>query len=270
MAGRLDADLDETSWRRLDAAVARLEDSWRQAVPADLAKLVPPAADPLNNPALVELIKIDQECRWQSGQPKPLEAYLEEWPELYDWAEQLVELLSSECLTRAALGSPPTRAEIDSRFPTIAARIDLAAIVADADSGCCGERPGILRPPVNTPQPTLDKTPSAGRLETPLSVGRRFGRYEIRELLGEGGMGAVYRAFDTRLEREVALKVPRLDSATDQAVVERFLREGKAAARVRHPHVCPVFDTGEIEGTYFLTMALIEGRSLAQWRKTAR
>lgn len=100
--------------------------------------------------------------------------------------------------------------------------------------------------------------------EARLRLESRLGRYEIRAELGHGGMGTVYRAFDTQLEREVALKLPNCDPQREPAVVARFLQEGKAAARIQHPHVCPIYDAGCIDGTYFLVMALIEGESLTQ------
>jgi serine/threonine protein kinase len=100
--------------------------------------------------------------------------------------------------------------------------------------------------------------------EARLRLESRLGRYEIRTELGHGGMGTVYRAFDTQLEREVALKLPNCDPQREPAVVARFLQEGKAAARIQHPHVCPIYDAGCVGGTYFLVMALIEGESLTQ------
>jgi serine/threonine protein kinase len=106
--------------------------------------------------------------------------------------------------------------------------------------------------------------------EARLRLESRLGRYEIRGEMGRGGMGTVYRAFDKQLERDVALKIPNCDPHREPAVVERFLHEGKAAARIQHPNVCPIYDAGCIEGTYFLVMALIAGDSLAHWMHDRR
>ena len=125
-------ELGDAGWARVGDAVGRLEESWRRAAPAELAELAPPRDDPLFERTLVELIKIDWEYRWKSRQPKALEAYLHEWEELRSRPEALVGLVTAECLTRAMLGSLPTQAEIDSRFPEISARIDLSAIAAMA------------------------------------------------------------------------------------------------------------------------------------------
>src|SRR5262245_35396347 len=78
-----------------------------------------------------------------------------------------------------------------------------------------------------------------------------FGRYRILRPLGAGGMGAVYLARDTQLDRLVALKVPRLggDDRPTPGDLERFLREARAAAALLHPNLCPIFDVGEVDGT---------------------
>jgi type VI secretion system protein ImpC len=102
--------------------------------------------------------------------------------------------------------------------------------------------------------------------EAPAEEGpSQIGRYRILGRAGAGGMGTVYKAHDPQLDRTVALKVPRLDPAQDRgAAVQRFLREARAAARVRHAHVCPIYDVGEQDGRPHVVMAYVEGPSLAQ------
>ena len=90
-----------------------------------------------------------------------------------------------------------------------------------------------------------------------------FGRYEIVRELGRGGMGAVYLAHDSQLDRPVALKVPHREVAQNRDVRERFLREARAAARCHHPNFCPIHDIGEVDGLPYLTMAYIEGGTFA-------
>ena len=99
---------------------------------------------------------------------------------------------------------------------------------------------------------------------------RPFGRYELRRLLGRGGMGAVYLAHDPQLDRLVALKLPALGGADRDTLRERFLREARAAAGLRHPNLCPVFDVGQVDDVPFLTMAYIEGTSLADFLRGGR
>jgi Protein kinase domain len=90
-------------------------------------------------------------------------------------------------------------------------------------------------------------------------VGTTFGPYEIRSLLGAGGMGEVYQAFDTTRDRTVALKLLRPELATGTGFQERFRRESRIAARLQEPHVVPVHDWGEINGVLYIDMRLVEG-----------
>ena len=96
-----------------------------------------------------------------------------------------------------------------------------------------------------------------------LTVGERIGRYEILAPLGAGGIGEVYYARDPQLERPVAVKI--LTSARASAPqLERFQREARAIARITHPHICTIYDVGQIDERPFLVMELLEGETLAQ------
>lgn len=89
-----------------------------------------------------------------------------------------------------------------------------------------------------------------------------FGHYQLQELIGRGGMGEVYRAFDTKTDRVVALKVLPHRLAEDETFQQRFRREAQAAAALNEPHVVPIHSYGEIDGRLYLDMRLIEGRTL--------
>ncbi len=93
------------------------------------------------------------------------------------------------------------------------------------------------------------------------TAGERFGPYEILDRLGRGGMGLVYRAWDGRLHREVALKLLHTDYPLSGSR-ERFLQEARAASALNHPNICTVFDIGEREGVPYLVMELMEGETL--------
>jgi serine/threonine protein phosphatase PrpC/predicted Ser/Thr protein kinase len=92
--------------------------------------------------------------------------------------------------------------------------------------------------------------------------GTPFGRYRLVELLGHGGMGEVWRAYDTATDRVVALKVLPANFVDDEVFQERFRREARAAAGLDEPHVVPIHDFGEIDGRLYVTMRLIKGRDL--------
>lgn len=99
---------------------------------------------------------------------------------------------------------------------------------------------------------------------TDLDLGVSFGGYEIREVLGRGAMGVVYRAYDARLDREVALKVVAAHLAQDPEFRGRFAQEARSAARVENPGVIAIYESGEVEETPFLAMRLIRGRELSE------
>ena len=96
-----------------------------------------------------------------------------------------------------------------------------------------------------------------------LSPGVRLGPYEVQSLLGSGGMGEVYRAHDSRLDRTVAIKVLPAHVVDEPDVRLRFEREAKTLAALSHPHICPVFDVGQQDGIHFLVMEHLEGVTLA-------
>ncbi|MEZ0367113.1 serine/threonine-protein kinase [Mycobacterium sp. pUA109] len=90
-----------------------------------------------------------------------------------------------------------------------------------------------------------------------------FGRYRLRGLLGAGGMGQVFRAYDTQLHRDVAIKVLPPQAAADPTFEQRFRREARAAAGLGEPHVVTIYDSGEIDGRLFIAMQLVNGTDVA-------
>jgi eukaryotic-like serine/threonine-protein kinase len=96
------------------------------------------------------------------------------------------------------------------------------------------------------------------------------GRYEIIEELGAGGMGRVYRAEDTKVKQEVAIKLIKPEITTDRKTIERFRKELKTARMIAHRNVCRMFDLGEDKGTYFITMEYVPGEDLKSFIRRAR
>ena len=103
----------------------------------------------------------------------------------------------------------------------------------------------------------------------PLAPGTEFGAHRILDLIGAGGMGEVYRAHDTNLKRDVAIKVLSGDVA-DAAARRRFQREAQTASSLNHPHILTVHDAGEADGRQYLVMELVEGGTLRQWAQQPR
>lgn len=108
---------------------------------------------------------------------------------------------------------------------------------------------------------------------TSVEISDSFGRYAIQKVLGQGAMGAVYLAKDTQLDRDVALKIPKFgdgNGVDDEELLARFYREARAAATLRSPNICPVYDVGEIDGQHYITMAFIDGRPLKDYTKSKK
>src|SRR6201987_2093036 len=97
-----------------------------------------------------------------------------------------------------------------------------------------------------------------------LSSGNKVAAYEIESPLGAGGMGEVYRARDTRLDRTVAIKVLHSSVVASPELKQRFEREARTISRLNHPHICTLHDVGHQEGTDFLVMEYLEGETLAE------
>jgi len=113
------------------------------------------------------------------------------------------------------------------------------------------------------PRTTRASDGGSSRVSRVLEPGTRIGVFEVEEFAGAGGMGEVYRARDTRLDRHVALKILSADRATDPRRRAQFAYEARAIARLSHPHICALHDLGHHEGLDFLVMEYLRGETLA-------
>jgi predicted Ser/Thr protein kinase len=142
------------------------------------------------------------------------------------------------------------------------------------DQACAGDR--SLRKEVEELLGSLDQTgsflasPAIDALSNPRKLpkpgalaGRALGPYKLKTLLGAGGMGEVYLAVDTRLDREVAVKVLTPVLLGDPRSRARFLREARSVSRLNHPHICTLYDVGQQDGIDFLVMEYLDGETLA-------
>ena len=103
-----------------------------------------------------------------------------------------------------------------------------------------------------------------GALGTDRRIGSELAGYRVEALVGRGGMGVVYRAYDLALERPVALKILAPELAEDERFRERFLRESRLAASIDHPNIVPVYDAGEVAGELYIAMRYVDGAELKQ------
>ena len=156
-------------------------------------------------------------------------------------------------LLAAALEIEPEErpAYLDQACADVELRREVESLLADPSSEFL-DRP-VLESPVNLPQHSTF---------TKLAAGASLGQYRIERKLGEGGMGQVYRALDTRLGRAVALKVLPASMARDPGRLARFQREARSVAALNHPHIVTLYSVEEVDGVHFLTMELVEGQPL--------
>ncbi len=154
-----------------------------------------------------------------------------------------------EALYHAALGRPPGE------------RVAFLEQACAGDEGLLREVKSLLGYEVEAD--LLFEQPVLATATRKLAIGgTRFGPYELLDWIGSGGMGEVYRARDTRLGREVAIKVLPEGAADDAGRLRRFEREGRSAAALNHPNIATVYEVGEHEGTRFIAMELVEGQTL--------
>ena len=101
-------------------------------------------------------------------------------------------------------------------------------------------------------------------------VGQKLGKYEITELLGQGGMATVYKGYQREMDRYVAIKVLPPHPGQNSQFVERFRLEARTIARLQHPHILPLYDYGDEDDILYLVMAYVDGGSLSDRIRTAR
>jgi WD40 repeat protein/predicted Ser/Thr protein kinase len=196
----------------------------------------------------VDLACVDLIERWRAGQRIPAETYLEFHTAI---AESSFEVIYSEFAVRTELGESPGEAEYSSRFPHLAARLHRQLAVDRA----LGANTVFSRGASGPLAVDAQGDPS---LNLPTVEG-----YRIERELGRGGMGVVYLAWQSLLNRAVALKMVLAGARAPQEAVARFLAEAQAIARVRHPSVVEVYAVGEHEGRPFFAMEYVGGGTLA-------
>jgi serine/threonine-protein kinase len=234
---------------------------WHDSRLAEAVRALPPPGSPLRFAALVEMVKIDLERQWQQGRPVCLEDYLRAYPELGTGDTAPADLIAKEYEVRQQSGAVPQLTAFLHRFPGRAEQ--LRPLLEHARENGTDSGHGAKATPPSGPGRATVIDP-AGSPDFPT----RIGRYMIRKRLGQGGMGSVYLARDTELDRDVAVKVIRpegwelLSPQERQGVSARFVAEAQAAARLEHEHIVKVYEVGEADGRPFYAMRYVDGQSL--------
>ena len=265
----------------------------------DLRKFVAslPVAD--RPVAIAELMKIELERRWNAGVKKQVEDYLREYPELSDPSVSLSDLVDHESAVRQRHGQPTSADELRRRFPQLSAspaspdKVDVISTVALCDPNAetkksdsvpltrdsSGTLPFDSResaaaksgseskpsPSDGTRMATSGSRPQPASAAESVSTPRveSIGRYQVRDELGSGTFGVVYRCVDAELKRDVAVKVPRASRSNAADRAKEFLHEARSAARLRHAGIVTVLDTGQTsDGRVFVVYEFIRGITL--------
>ncbi|MFO0936979.1 MAG: protein kinase [Gemmataceae bacterium] len=209
---------------------------------AELAKRVATATVPLLS------IREDQARRWKIGDRVPVEEYLSRFAILSD--KDALVLIVAEILLRREFGESPTLAEYMGRFPRLASDLNVQfPLLPDQSTAEFATRVQILREPSNETLQWQTET-----LE--------LGPYLLRDMLGRGGMGEVYRAWHKLLRREDAVKVVRSELSVNPGTMRRFLLEAETAAKLRHPHVVQVYTADQSASGYYIAMEFVPGSDL--------
>lgn len=191
-----------------------------------------------------------QTAAWERGSAISVEQLLLQFPQLTEESEAVLDLLHNEIYCRRRSGQQPELEEYLNRFPHVAEKVK---IQWEVDRLLFDDSMADLNETRNS-EGTLSGERFLARHEVP----EILGSYKILELLGQGGMGAVYKAHHIHLGKIVALKILSHRVTERSASVARFRREMKAVGALIHPNIVQAFDAGEVNGIHYIAMELIE------------
>jgi tetratricopeptide (TPR) repeat protein/serine/threonine protein kinase len=259
----------------LELICERFESAWRRSERPAIESLLPSAAE-LRHKAVVELVHMELELRLEAGEAAQAEEYFARFPELAVDPVESIALVAAEFKHRLRCEPNLTPFEFMERFPQLSPGLELRLNMPPSR-----HRSQVLRlkcPHCRNPMTLVADLfgdelycPSCGssfhleRDETIASTKRlpRLGKFELLETVGHGACGTVYRATDTELDRIVAVKLPRSGSFVTKEDEDRFLREGRSVAQLRHPGIVPIYEVGRVGVFPYMASEFVEGRTLA-------
>ena len=202
----------------------------------------------------LEQVLSDQVRDWLGGNRRKAKFYLNREPLLIGQMDAMLDLINQEIVLRRRIGDAPRLEDYDSDFPELADPLSRLFDVHDA----------ISLPTEFHPPPALPAVPGEMPSERENGGLPRIAGYNVERVLGSGGMGVVYLAFDVALKRNVALKTMGQAQYAGREQVERFLAEARAVAHLRHPNIIAIHAIAEHEGRSCLALEFVEGGSLAE------
>ena len=236
----------------------RFETDWRQGHPSSIDAYLPSDQSNQYLPTLEELVCIEMEFLWSretenatiipnadtlndlGSSPTYVENYIRRYPELSE-PGILGRLVEHEIEVRRKTKTPASRAEIQKRFP----KLDVPGSLFDSQG-----------------KPLSGRRAKMAALK-PQDLPRWFGRYQLIDVLGQGGMATVYRARQHAVNRELAVKIGHLPPYGDVTEFKsRFIAEATAASKLNHDNIVSVYDVGEIDGLPYYTMPILDGGDL--------
>lgn len=222
---------------------------------------------------VLAILRQDQELRWRTESPLRVEDYLEGLPEFDSVPEWKVELAVGEFESLQKTDPKLSIDEFTSRFTDVSDSIrkrlessaDIPTETLQPDETNSIELPAFAETmaPGVLEDAFVDASPPIA-LNANALVGRLLGEYLIKDKIGQGGMGQVYRAVHRRMHREVALKVLTTDLIDDADALKRFRREVETVSRLDHPNIVGAHDADTVNGIHFYVMELVDGDDLAE------
>ncbi len=264
------AVLEIAARNELELMLLEFDESWKQdSLDQYGERLVSHPDKNYQSLALAELVKIDLQRCWATGNGRLIEEYLRQFPLLGNAESISVDLIAAEYDARNGIDPNFSLASYEPRFPKQFEQVEQLA-ARPMDSGATASTPtkhaAELQASIDTSriEQILD-TKDGKRGDRLDELPIEFGRYRILKELGAGAMGKVYLAHDSQLDRQVALKTPSFSGSDNDDLVTRFYREARAAAKLQHRNICPIYDVGEIDGRHFISMAFVKGRCMSDF-----